>query len=61
MTNETLIATIAAQTKELQIRENAARHLRGIPARQNASSISGLYDSLNDLHIQRIERGLPFA
>ena len=60
MTNETLIATIANRTRELQHRENAAHHLRGIPARQNSSSISGLYDSLNALHIERLERGLPF-
>lgn len=57
----TLTEQIATATKELVIRESAARHLRGIPARQNAASISALYDRLNHLHIERIEAGLPFV
>jgi hypothetical protein len=54
MTNATQIATL---TKELQMREAAAAHLRGIPARQNASAIASLYDRLNALHIARLEGG----
>jgi hypothetical protein len=46
---------IAAATKELVMRQIAAAHLRGIPARQNACAIERLYDTLNHLHIQQIE------
>lgn len=58
MTTMTLEAKIAAAEKELVVREAAAKHLRGIPARQNASSIATLYDTLTDLHIRRIESAL---
>lgn len=47
---------IAATEKELVMRESAAKHLAGIPARQNAAAISYLYDRLNHLHIERLER-----
>jgi hypothetical protein len=48
---------IATAYRELQVRRTAAAHLRGIPARQNASAISHLYDQLNHLNIQLIEEG----
>ena len=47
---------IAEATKELVIRELAAPNLKGIVALQNQSSIDRLYDVLNHLHIERIER-----
>lgn len=47
---------IEEATHELNVREAAACHLTGIPARQNAASIARLYDRLNHLHIERIER-----
>lgn len=53
MTN--LTQQIAAATKELVVRESAARHLSGIPAQQNRNSIERLYDTLNHLHIARLE------
>ncbi len=46
---------IAAAEKELAMRKIAAKHLRGIPARQNASAINRLYDTLVDLHIKQLE------
>lgn len=55
MTMTTIAATIETLTKELRVRESAASHLRGIPARQNQSSIASLYDRLNYLHIASIE------
>jgi hypothetical protein len=57
MVNEmtTVAAAIAAAEKELVMRERAAAHLSGIPARQNTSSINYLYDRLTDLHIRRVE------
>ena len=48
-------AAIVAAEKELVVRESAAKHLRGIPARQNASAIERLCDVLTDLHIRRFE------
>jgi hypothetical protein len=48
---------ILVATKELVIRETAAPHLHGIPAQQNATAISRLYDHLNRLHLARIEGG----
>lgn len=50
-----LMAQIAAAEKELVMREAAAAHLKGIPARQNANAIEALCDKLTDLHIRRIE------
>lgn len=47
---------IEEATHELNVREAAAAHLQGIPARQNAAAIARLYDRLNHLHIERIER-----
>lgn len=46
---------IAAAYKELRMREAAAAHLSGIPAKQNANMIDQLYDKLNGLHIAAIE------
>lgn len=40
---------------ELRVREGAAGHLSGIPARQNASTIDKLYDDLNHLHVAKFE------
>jgi len=54
-TPATIAAAIVTLTKELAMRERAAAHLRGIPARQNKSAIDGIYDRLNALHIARIE------
>lgn len=51
----TLTTAIATAEKELTIREAAAAHLSGIPARQNASAIERLCDTLTDLHIRRLE------
>jgi hypothetical protein len=48
-------ASILAGEKELVMRQNAAPHLRGIVAQQNANSIERLYDTLNALHIARGE------
>lgn len=48
---------IAAAEKELVIRQRAAKHLRGIPARQNQNAIDRLYDVLTDLHILQFEQG----
>ena len=50
-----ITSRIAAAYKELVIRETAAAHLSGLPARHNATAIDGLYDVLNHLHIARIE------
>ncbi len=55
MTMMTITNDIAAATQELVIREAAASHLSGIPARQNQAAIDGLYDVLNHLHIARME------
>lgn len=52
-----IAATIAKLTKELTMRERAAHHLKGIPARQNQTAIDSLYDKLNALHIAQIEGG----
>lgn len=46
---------IAAAEKELVMRQAAARHLKGIPARQNQSAIDRLYDKLTAMHIDRLE------
>lgn len=53
-------AAIEKLTKELVMRERAAAHLRGLPARHNQTAIDDLYDRLNALHIARIE-GRPTA
>jgi hypothetical protein len=50
-----ITAQIAVAYRELVMRERANAHLGGIPRRQNESAISGLYDTLNHLHIARIE------
>lgn len=55
MTKAELTAKINAAEHELNVREIAAGHLRGIPARQNAAAISTLYDKLCALNIARIE------
>lgn len=52
---ENVDAMIDSLYHELRVREGAARHLKGIPASQNAASIDSLYDGLNTLHIARIE------
>lgn len=49
---------IANATHELNVREAAAGHLTGIPARQNQTAIHRLYDQLNHLHIQQFELGV---
>lgn len=51
----TVAAGIRAREFELLHRERAARHLRGIVARQNAHAIEQLCDELTALHIKRIE------
>lgn len=52
-----LTATIATLTKELRVREIAAGHLRGIPAKQNQTAIDVLYDRLVGLHLAQLEEG----
>lgn len=52
---EMLIANIAASETELEHRLIAAKHLRGIPQRQNASSINTLYDALVNMNLSLIE------
>ncbi len=42
-------------TKELVMRQIAARNLRSMAQILNQSQIDRLYDRLNHLHIQRIE------
>lgn len=42
--------------QELSMREAAAGHLNGIPARQNLNAISRLYDRLTSLNIAKIEQ-----
>ncbi len=46
---------IAAAEKELVMREAAAKHLTGIPKRQNETEMERLCDRLTALHIERIE------
>ena len=55
LTAAELAAKIENAYTELRHREIAARYLKGIPALQNQSSISRLYDTLNHLHIAKIE------
>jgi hypothetical protein len=51
------MSAIAAAEKELIMREAAAKHLRGIPAQQNATAIERLCDRLTALHIDHLEGG----
>lgn len=55
MANTNTAAAIQSAEKELAMREAAAKHLRGIPAQQNATAMERLCDLLTDLNIERIE------
>lgn len=46
---------IAVAEKELVMREAAAKHLTGIPKRQNEAAMEHLCDRLTALHIERLE------
>ena len=47
--------TIAEMTKELEIRESAAKHLKGVQKSQNENTIHKLYDRLANAHIAMFE------
>jgi hypothetical protein len=47
--------TIAEMTKELQMRESAAKHLKGVQKSQNENTIHKLYDRLANAHLAMFE------
>ena len=46
---------IVLLTREVDVREAAIPHLRGIPRQQQQNTVAKIYDRLVALHIERIE------